>query len=325
MRFSTLLAGLTLGLASSSLAVNILLNNDDGFASGNLREVYRLLKEAGHDVWIVAPATEQSGQGGRSSFTELGNLTGPSQYDIVPAGAPSVGTDPHDSHIWYYNGTPAACTFVALDYVLPRYASFKVPDLIITGPNYGTNLGPFVWTLSGTAGASYAATERSVPSIAIAGSNRKIAYFDIKNETNEATWTAKISVKVIQHVVSSAPRGGPLLPLGHGLTVNIPVLTANNTDPEIVHTRMSGNAHINEAVFDRATGVFNWANIKPYSAGINACVNGDCTLPGETYVVENGRVSVSVYVTDYDAPTTEYTESVARRIRPLTENSTKAR
>jgi hypothetical protein len=66
-----------------------------------------------------------------------------------------VGSDPIDSHIWYYNGTPAACTFVALDYVLPRYANFSVPDLVVTGPNYGTNLGPFVWTLSGTAGAAY--------------------------------------------------------------------------------------------------------------------------------------------------------------------------
>lgn len=66
-----------------------------------------------------------------------------------------IGSDPHDSHIWYYNGTPAACTFVALDYVFPRYADFKVPDLVLTGPNYGTNLGPFVWTLSGTAGAAY--------------------------------------------------------------------------------------------------------------------------------------------------------------------------
>lgn len=65
-----------------------------------------------------------------------------------------VGSDPKDSHIWYYNGTPAACTFVALDYVLPKYADFKVPDLVVTGPNYGTNLGPFVWTLSGTAGAA---------------------------------------------------------------------------------------------------------------------------------------------------------------------------
>lgn len=109
MRLSSILAGAALCLASSSHAINILLNNDDGFGSGNLREVYRILKEKGHNglsnpssrtnepmltqpfaVWIVAPATKQSGQGGASDFTEYGNLTGPSQYDLIPAGAPSV-------------------------------------------------------------------------------------------------------------------------------------------------------------------------------------------------------------------------------------------
>lgn len=44
---------------------------------------------------------------------------------------------------------------MALDYVLPKYANFSSPDLVVTGPNYGTNLGTFVWTLSGTAGAAY--------------------------------------------------------------------------------------------------------------------------------------------------------------------------
>lgn len=88
---------------------------------------------------------------------------------------------------------------------------------------------------------------------------------------------------------------------------------------------MSGNAHINEAVFDPAKGIFTWANLKPYAAGVNACVNGDCTLPGETYVVENGRVSVSVYITDYDAPTGEYTESIMKRIKPLTKKCSKAK
>ncbi|KAK2616216.1 hypothetical protein QQS21_000848 [Conoideocrella luteorostrata] len=318
MRLSTLFAGVALGLVSSSHALNILLNNDDGFGSGNLRELYRLLKNDGHNVWIVAPAVEQSGQGGRSSFAEEANLTAPAQYGIVPAGAPSVGSDPHDSHIWYYNGTPAACTFVALDYVLPRYADFKVPDLLLSGPNYGTNLGPFVWTLAGTAGASYAATARSIPSIAISGSNKKIAYFDIKNETNEATWTAKVATRVVEQIIHSAPKGAPVLPLGYGLTVNIPVLSANNTSPKIVQTRMTGNAHVNEAVFDPKKGVFTWANLKPYAAGVNACVNGDCSLPGETYVVENGQVSVSIYITDYDAPKSLYTESIAKRIQPLT-------
>jgi 5'-nucleotidase len=103
---------------------------------------------------MVAPVENQSATGGSSDFSSEGNLTAPSEYDIIPKGAPSIGTDPHDSHIWYYNGTPAACTFVALDYVLPRYANFSTPDLLLTGPNFGTNLGPFVWTLSGTAGAA---------------------------------------------------------------------------------------------------------------------------------------------------------------------------
>ncbi|KAM3462809.1 hypothetical protein MY5147_005682 [Beauveria neobassiana] len=309
---------LPLVLAGSAQALNILLNNDDGFASGNLREVYRLLNEAGHNAWIVAPATMQSGMGGKSDFSREGNLTAASQYDLIPKGAPSIGSDPHDSHIWYYNGTPAACTFVALDYVLPRFADFKVPDLVLTGPNFGTNLGPFVWTLSGTAGAAYAATHRSIPAIALSGSNREVPYFDVKNGSDPATLVAKVAVKVVDQVISSSPKGGPLLPLGYGLSVNIPELKANGTEPEIVRTRMTGNAQVNEAVWDPKKGIFTWANLRPYAAGVNACVHGDCSLPGETYVVENGGISVSIYTVDYDAPLSEYASSIMQRLAPLT-------
>lgn len=49
MRLSNILAVSSILLASSSNALNILLNNDDGFGSGNLRELYRLLKGEGHD------------------------------------------------------------------------------------------------------------------------------------------------------------------------------------------------------------------------------------------------------------------------------------
>ena len=38
-----------LSLVASSNALKILLNNDDGFGSGNLRELYRFLKGDGHD------------------------------------------------------------------------------------------------------------------------------------------------------------------------------------------------------------------------------------------------------------------------------------
>lgn len=38
-----------LGLASCGAALNVLLNNDDGFAASNIRELYRLLRADGHD------------------------------------------------------------------------------------------------------------------------------------------------------------------------------------------------------------------------------------------------------------------------------------
>jgi broad specificity polyphosphatase/5'/3'-nucleotidase SurE len=62
MRVSNVVAGATLGLASCSQAINILLNNDDGFGSGNLREVYRLLKKQGHNGELSCrnPSQEQA-------------------------------------------------------------------------------------------------------------------------------------------------------------------------------------------------------------------------------------------------------------------------
>jgi 5'-nucleotidase len=47
MRVSLLTAAL--GLAFPSSALKILMGNDDGFGSGNLRELYKLLKAGGHE------------------------------------------------------------------------------------------------------------------------------------------------------------------------------------------------------------------------------------------------------------------------------------
>ena len=44
-----------LGLVSTADALRILMGNDDGFGSGNLRELYKLLVEAGHDGTMVRP------------------------------------------------------------------------------------------------------------------------------------------------------------------------------------------------------------------------------------------------------------------------------
>lgn len=146
-RLSAALAAALLSTGSS--AISILMGNDDGFGSAQLQEFYRLLKADGHDVVVVAPVDNESGQGGRSVFTTSKNLTTASEFNLVPAGSPSLGRDENDPDIWYYNGTPAACTFVALDFVLPRFYDNRTIDLYVGGPNFGNNLGSFLYTLSG--------------------------------------------------------------------------------------------------------------------------------------------------------------------------------
>lgn len=169
--FFTNAAIAALTFASSTTGLNILLGNDDGFASANTRETYRLLKQHGNNVALVASADKESGQGGRSVFTNNRNLVSPSEYGIIPAGTPSIGQDPADSQICYYNGTPAAAAFVGIDYVVPNHTNFSSIDLVVAGPNFGTNLGPFLYTLSGTAGYTYSSVGRGSPAITFSGGN----------------------------------------------------------------------------------------------------------------------------------------------------------
>ncbi|KAF3001470.1 hypothetical protein E8E13_008456 [Curvularia kusanoi] len=307
-----------LGLASSSDALKILMGNDDGFGSGNLRELYKLLKAAGHEVLIVAPAQQQSGKGGTVIWSTTANLTLPSQYSIVPAGSPSVGRDPSDPSIWYYDGTPAACTFVALDYVLPLYypSWHGTADLFLAGPNYGTNLGAFVMGLSGTVGATFAAISRSIPGIALSASNPSVPYFNVTGPGHPAALAAHAAFTVVTSFITNSPKDQAILPLGYGVNVNIPPLT-NSTLPPVVKTRLTGNANTDIAVYNATTGLFDWDNISPPAAGINAAYNGDTSLPGETWVVAGGGIGVSVFTMDFSAPENEYTEAVYGKVEGL--------
>ncbi|KKY18348.1 putative acid phosphatase precursor [Phaeomoniella chlamydospora] len=310
---------------AASSALNIIVNNDDGFGSANIREFYRLLTAAGHNAWIVAPVDNESGQGGRSSFTTSRYLNSPSEYDIIPAGAPSFGTDPNDSKIWYYNGTPAACTFFALDYVVPRYWNGTEPDLLVAGPNFGLNLGPFLYTLSGTMGATYAAVNRDLPAISFSAGNSGQRGYTTVNSTNDpATVTAKLAVALVNQIAKNTKPGKRLLPHGYGLGVNIPYITsATNSScvsPLFYQTRLTGSADVDIAVYNETSGLFTWENIvPPEGEGANTCINGDCNLPGETEIVDGAscRSSVSVFTIDYDAPSTSTTSKVMKSLQPL--------
>ena len=331
MKLTDIVGLAAIAVAASSNALNIILNNDDGFGSANIREFYRLLKDAGHNVWIVAPVTNNSGQGGRAVFTKERYLTANSQYDLVPQGAPSFGTDPHDSHIWYYNGTPAACTFFALDYVVPRYwNNGTAPDLFVSGPNFGSNAGPFLFTLSGTMGSTYAAVGRGLPGIAFSAANdtqRSYKTVD-RNRTEDgypadiATINAELSVKLVNELAKSVRPGQPLLPHGYGINVNYPDVSPEPGSrcvyPPFYQARLTGGADTDRAVYNETSGLFSYADlVPPEGTGVNTCINGDCALPGETELLSSCATPVSLFTVDYDAPSSNTTTSVTRALEAL--------
>lgn len=312
MHFLSIIAAVAATLRLTH-GLNILVNNDDGFGASNIRELYRLLRAAGHNAWMVAPATDQSGQGGRLVFATTPNLTAPAQFNLIPSGAPSLGRDPNDSHIWYYNGTPAACTLVGLDIVLPTYANITTPDLLVSGPNFGNNIGTFAFTGSGTIGASYTAVERNIPAIAFSAANLVAqSYRDLTNQSTQATIAAGLAVQLVNRLAANTPAGQRILPLGYGMNVNFPTLNSTCMNPPYVESRITGGAGLPTVAYNVSSGLVVIPNNNYYATiapGANQCYNGDCSLPGESVVVQSCRSSVSMFTVDYDAPT-----NVATRI-----------
>ena len=80
--------------------------------------------------------------------------------------------------------------------------------------------------------------------------------------------------------------------------MNYPSITSlTNTScvaPKFYQTRLTGGAFSDLAVFNASSGIFTYANT--LGAGINECINGDCSYPGETNVVNSGcNSAVSVF------------------------------
>lgn len=181
---------------------------------------------------------------------------------------------------------------------------------MLSGPNFGLNAGPFFYTLSGTIGATYAAIERGIPAIAYSAAySVHTPYHDLNASTkagllDPATITGRLAANLAQGLVEKA-NGSRILPLGYGLSVNIPYITSfSNTscvNPPFILSRQTGGAAVDKAVYNASTGLLTYQNTVP--VGANTCINGDCGLPGETDVVSSGcKASVSVFTVDYDAP-----------------------
>jgi 5'-nucleotidase len=226
MRVARLLLALWLLLYAAAVpALDILLTNDDGFDSANLRALYQRLKAAGHDVIIVAPAFNQSSTGGK---VEYQRAIGPLQRDTrdgrISAGAPGIGVDPQDDDIHYIDATPVMSLLYGLDVVAARHWKHP-PQLVISGPNEGPNDGPAIIS-SGTVSAALYAINRGLPAIAVSDAPwDKLSWTTL--EPDSRAWAvADVVVRLVDALERGRRDRHPLLPAGAGLNVNIPELPA---------------------------------------------------------------------------------------------------
>jgi len=295
-------------LASSVRALNILLTNDDSWASANIRATFDALKADGHNVVLVGPAVQQSGKGGTFVLPTTNIVAPGGEFGSIAIGAPFFGQDVTNPNLWYFNGTPAATTAFALDVIVPKHfgkPANQTLDLVVSGPNEGGNNGPFLYTLSGTIGATYISVERGFPAIALSAGNGTHRSFT--TNTGAKDDPANLAAKVVANLVQAVSHGVDtnrerILPLGIGMSSNLPTFGPGNpcTDPPFVLTRMTGGALAPSVSLNPKTGFPEENDIA--SDGINTCLNGICHLPGETVVSAKCETAVSIFAVDYDAP-----------------------
>ena len=123
--------------------MRILLTNDDGYRSAGIRALFSALHAAGHSVWIVAPHKN------RSACSHSLTITMP------------LRLMEHDKNIFSCSGTTADCVILAMSRAIPT--DF---DGIISGINYGPNLGADI-VYSGTVAGARQGAMLGVPSMAV--------------------------------------------------------------------------------------------------------------------------------------------------------------
>lgn len=176
----------------------IMVTNDDGVDSPGLRAAAEALSTLG-EVLVVAPYTQQTGMG--RAFPKDDNI------GIIQALQNKIGDRIHP----YYavHGSPAQAVAHGVLEIAP-----KLPDLCVSGINYGENVGGTIF-ISGTVGAALEASCYGIPTLAIS--------LGAKSSEQYSKPYCRQEWEVIIHFV----REFASLVLRHGLPPNVALLNIN--------------------------------------------------------------------------------------------------
>ncbi|QMW24716.1 5'/3'-nucleotidase SurE [Sandaracinobacteroides saxicola] len=156
--------------------MRILLTNDDGINAPGFAALERIAAQLSDDVWMVAPAEEQSGAGHSLTLTRPLRMRQPGERRFAIA------------------GTPTDSVMMALGMVMKD----SPPDLILSGVNRGPNMAEDV-TYSGTVSAAMEGTLAGVRSIALSQAMNDYTV------GNESFASAEASAADIIRRVAAAP------------------------------------------------------------------------------------------------------------------------
>jgi 5'-nucleotidase len=124
--------------------LRILLTNDDGVNAGGLKVLEQLARAFSDDLWVVAPAEEQSGAGHSLTLSR-------------PVRLRKLG-----ERRFCVTGTPTDSVMMAVGHLMRELK----PNLVLSGVNRGANLADDI-TYSGTVSAAMEGALAGVPAIAL--------------------------------------------------------------------------------------------------------------------------------------------------------------
>ncbi|KAG9043473.1 hypothetical protein FS837_009505 [Tulasnella sp. UAMH 9824] len=310
--------GETVSVNTRAIPIKILIGNDDGWAEANIRQLYADAQQAGNDVVLSAGAKNGSGSGSLNiAFGEVSDA----EYDSIPDGSPQAGFNQTDrsycslsnslfepsvdvlstlaARLNYFNGTPVAAIDYGLKELTEKFWEGAKPDIVLSGPNVGSNLGA-ITQFSGTVGVANYAVKQGVPAIAFsAGDGTRRAWTTLQPGDVSHVYS-ELAMKITNQVTSSTP----FLPKGVSLNVNFPKLSANCSKAEDY-----------KYVF---TTVYPLAPTIRCTGSLNGSAKSVKT-PAEADVIASGACLVSIsamnsYKLDAD-PATQVT--VSNKLKPI--------
>lgn len=185
--------------------LHVLLTNDDGHDAPGIQAMRTTLISRGYRVSMVAPSGEQSATS--MSTTTRRNLA----------------LEKLEENSWHLDAQPADTVLVALRHLLED----DPPDLVLSGINFGPNLGVGLHA-SGTIGAAIVALLHGYPAIAVSAG---MLFHEAQQNPRTFPSTlrvlapaAEFTCSVIDSLRSSYEQSGGLLPKGILLNINYPAL-----------------------------------------------------------------------------------------------------